>query len=131
MNVVKLRQGMRRILLYLRKRMFFLICICVFILSFYSSSAGAYSLGEPADSFNNTAKSFFNQNPLQFSPIDVTKFIGNDPQGLALRDLINAGGFSSSDIGASVRAVLILFIRLIITTLNTTLGILKVLLEVL
>lgn len=99
-----------------------------FILFFSYSLARAYSTGDLADPLNNTAKSFFNQSPLQFSPVDVTKFIRSDPHGLAFRDLINVEGFSSNDISSSARAVLTLFIRLIITTLSTTLGILKILL---
>ena len=116
MNVVKLRKGMKQIL--------FLIFVFNVLFSF---SAGAYSI----DNSSNSAKSIFNQNPLQFAPIDINKFIKTDRSGLAFDDLVNAKSFSSQDIGSSIKAVLILFIRLIVTTLNVTLGILKALLEVL
>ncbi|TSC75036.1 MAG: hypothetical protein G01um101444_83 [Parcubacteria group bacterium Gr01-1014_44] len=122
------------ILLYLRRRIFFIIYILFFVLSFFSSPAGpagAYSLDDPAGPLDKATKSIFNQNPLQFSPIDVTKFIKSDPKGLSFSDLTNTEGFSSNDIGSSAKAVLALFIRLIITTLNTTLGIFKVLLDIL
>ena len=113
-----------------KNKNFFLIFILVFLFYFHLISingANAYSLDVPS----GPVKSIFNKNPFQFAPIDINKFVGKDRFGLTFTDLSNAKGFSSKDIGASVKAVLILFIRLIVTTLNVTLGILKALLEVL
>lgn len=101
------------------------LLLLFFIFSFFYNYnfAYGYSLGDQADSF-------FNRNPLQFSPFNVNT-TRSDPSGLTFDDLVNAGSFSSKDISASIKAVLILFIKLIVTTLNVTLGILKALLAVL
>ena len=117
--------------LFIKNREFLVATTLISIFVFSFNFAGAYSLGDPADSFDNPAKSFLNQNPLQFSPIDVTKFVKGDPSWLTFRDLLNVETFSLNDIGSSIKAVLTLFIRLMITTLNATLGISKVLLDVL
>jgi len=109
----------------------FIFPVLFLTLNFIFNFAEAYSIGNPADSFNNSAKSLFKKNLLLLSPIDVTKFVKSDPHGLSFSDLINTEGFSSNDIGSSVKAVLTLFIRLTITTLNVALGILRVLLDVL
>lgn len=113
------------------KKITFLIFVLIFNFAFLFNFADGYSIDDPGDSFNNPAKSLFKQNPLQFSPIDITKFIKGDPSKLTFRDLVNLEAFSTNDIKGSIKAVLTLFIRLNITTLNVTLGILKVLLDIL
>ena len=107
----------------------FLIIFILFLTSISSFNlAEGYSVGEQLE----PAKSIFNQNPLQFSPIDLTKFIKSDDRaGLTFSDLLNAESFSSKDIGASAKAVLVLFIKLIVTTLNVSLGVFRVLLDIL
>lgn len=114
-----------------KKKIFpaFFMAAVVFILFF--DFAKAFSVDDPADSFHRTYQSIFRQNPFYFSPIDITKFIKTDRANLTFKDLVDTGDFSSQDIGASIKAILILFIRLVVTTLNVTLGILRVLLEVL
>lgn len=89
--------------------------------------ASAYSL----DGSSGSAQSIFDKNPLQFRPINLDRFISPEPFGLTFNDLINTKSFSFQDIGASLKAVVILFIKLIVTTLNVTLGILRALLGVL
>lgn len=105
-----------------------LILVLIFVFSIFGLKiASAYSLDNPTKSL----ESLFNKNPFDFSPIDLGKFTKSDRYGLTFSDLTNIKSFSSQDVGASIKAVLILFIKLIITTLNVTLGILKALLEVL
>lgn len=103
----------------------FLVFVFSFCLNF--DKAEAYALDVQSDSL----KSIFNQNPLQFSPIDINRLVPADHSGLTFGDLVNAKSFSTQDIGASIKAVLVLFIKLMVTTLNVTLGILKALLAVL
>ncbi|OGN31724.1 MAG: hypothetical protein A3I92_01045 [Candidatus Yanofskybacteria bacterium RIFCSPLOWO2_02_FULL_43_10b] len=108
----------------------FLILVFLFQLLLGLDFVRAYSLDDSSGSAGST-ESFFNKNPFQFSPIDINQFIKKDRFDLNFDDLLNTRSFSSQDIGASLKAVFILFIKLIVTTLNVTLGILKVLLEVL
>ena len=49
--------------------------------------------------------------------------------GLSFDDLINMKSFSANDISGSIKAVAILFIKIVITTLTTTIGILKLILN--
>lgn len=107
-----------------------LFCFFILIFLFYPfhlNLVRAYFLDDPSKSI----ESVFNKNPFQFSPINLDKFIKTDRSGLSFSDLVNTKSFSSQDIGSSLKAVAILFIRLIITTLNVALGIFKVLLGVL
>lgn len=105
-----------------RKLFTTVVLVLTFIFNFNFSQA--YSIGD-------SAGSFFDRNPLQFGPVNVNRFVPKgDPSGLTFSDLVNAGSFSSKDISSSFKAVLALFIRLIITTLNVALGVFKVLLEV-
>lgn len=106
-----------------------IILLVIFIFSFYLNlnKAGAYALDVQSDSL----KSVFNKNLFQFSPIDISKFVPNDRFGLTFTELANTQSFSTKDIGTSIKAVLILFIKLMVTTLNVTLGILRALLGVL
>lgn len=126
---------MTTVLSYLIKRKFLVIYIFLFfILTFSFNSVRAYSLlddSTDALNLNKTLQSVFNRNPFQFSPIDITPFFKKDSSGLSFNDLVNIQSFSFNDLGASAQALLVLFIRLIITTLNVTLGILKVLLDIL
>lgn len=106
----------------------FCFLILVSLFSFFDlSPVLAYSL----DNSPKPSNSFFSRNLFKLAPIDISQFTKGDRWGLTFNDLINTKSFSSRDIGASLKAVLILFIRLIVTTLNVTLGILKALLEVL
>ena len=99
------------------------VLVLTFVFSFNFSLA--YSIGDQTDSF-------FDRSPLQFGPLNVNRLVPKgDPSGLSFSDLVNAGSFSSKDISSSFKAVLTLFIRLIITSLSVALGVFKVLLEVL
>jgi len=49
--------------------------------------------------------------------------------GLSFDDFINIKSFSAGDISGSIKAVAILFIKIVITTLATTIGILKLILN--
>lgn len=104
--------------------------LLVFIFSFCLNfdKVEAYA---PLDVQSDSLKSVFDKNPFQFSPIDLSKFVPNDRSGLTFTDLANTKSFSTKDIGTSIKAVLILFLKLMVTTLNVTLGILKALLGVL
>ncbi len=108
----------------MRKITFFIILY----FSIFNNFAFAYSINPSASPIAN---SIFEKNPLQFSPIDLNKFTKSDSSGLSFSDLLNVKSFSSKDIGSGIKAVLILFIKLIITTLNVTLGILKALVDIL
>lgn len=61
---------------------------------------------------------------------DINKFIPKG-YGLTFEDLLDIKSFSTKDILGSLRAVGILFIKLVITTLSVTLGILKLILDLL
>lgn len=109
---------------YKNNRKLFATAVLVLTFIFSFNSSRAYSIG-------NSAGSFFDRNPLQLGPININRFIPKgDPSSLTFNDLVNTGSFSSSDISSSLKAVLALFIRLIITTLNVALGVFRVLLDV-
>lgn len=122
---------MTKITLYSKRKTFFAIFlfVAIFFLSFNLS--WAYSTGDSTASFSfdKTYRSIFNQNPFKFSPIDISRFIKKDNLGLSFNDLVNTESFSADDLRSSAKAVLVLLIRLTVTTLNVTLGILKVLLD--
>ena len=106
-----------------RKLLAATVLVLTFVFSFNFSLA--YSIGDQADSF-------FDRSPLQFGPLNVNRLVPKgDPSGLSFSDLVNAGSFSSKDISSSFKAILALFIRLIVTTLNVALGVFKVLLDLL
>lgn len=116
-----------------KNKRYFNFCLFVFSFAFFTFSfnfTSAYSLDDPSRS-SGSLESFFNKNPFQFSPIDINQFIKKDRFNLDFNDLLNTRSFSSQDIGASLKAVLILFIKLTVTTLNVTLGVLRVLLDIL
>lgn len=115
----------------LKIKIIFIFVIVFVIFIFFLNFAGAYSIENSTDFFGKTFQSIFRQNPLEFAPIDLTKFIAKDPSGLSFSDLINTKSFSRNDIGASAKAALVLFLRLTVTALNVTLGLLKALLEIL
>jgi len=102
-----------------------------------SASARGYPIDNPStfqvnSSLNDFAKNIFGSKltlpNIQGSSLSISRFIPKG-SGLTFEDLVNTKNFSTKDISGSVKAIAILFIKLIITTLSVTLGILKLILS--
>lgn len=101
------------------------------------SSDYSYSATEQANkvgsSINDLVKSLFNSKKqlTTQSDLNLNKLSQFVPKGygLSFDDLINTKSFSAQDLTGSIKAVVILFIKLVITALSIALGIFKVLLD--
>ncbi len=99
------------------------------------SGLGTNQTNQIGSSLNELIKSIFGYkttvpNILGISSSDINKFIPKG-YGLTFEDLVNVKSFSTKDISGTLKAVTILFIKLVVTTLSVTLGILKLVLSLL
>lgn len=97
------------------------------------SNLGLNQAGKVSKSVNGFVRSLLGPS---ISSFDLNKSFGrellnevSDGTGLGFDDLINTESFSSDDITGSIKAVVILFLKLIILTLSITLAIFKTILD--
>lgn len=117
-----------------------LILFLTFFFCFLSSSALAYpidantGIGKTLDfskSINDTIKSAAGSglSKTNFGGFNLSRIISSNSYGLSFNELINVKNFSTKDISGSVKAVAGLFIKLVITTLSVTIGVLRAILN--
>lgn len=102
------------------------------------SNFGLEQARKVSGSVNELIRSLLGPSFSSLTSVDVNKSFGPDLNklipggtGLSFDDFINIKSFSTDDISGSIKAVAVLFIKLIVTTLSVTSEILKLVLSLL